>query len=294
MGSCENSAINEISGEITQISPFLNSDERSDFRDFIGVFGKNLCRYTELSVSPHSSTVGVMTRGNGGEFMWKLREFINKSGAREKSMELFDEIAKYFTDINILIKYDFHEEKIFDFSLYWQYLVPVHLLSRMARKFDISGSNLKLLDQLSRIMRQRSLYLGLGFTSDGDVGFRVFFSNQLRKSAHHLSPSLAVLLAKTGVDADNINNFIAYHNYLSPVATGNVFTSVGFDRNKPLGAKIDYEIIPIEHVLQIMRALNAPRSEEESRVRMTDRELVFITNKHFQFTRYFNESRHGS
>jgi hypothetical protein len=263
MDKDNNSTIKQITDEIIRISPFLGSDNREDFQDFIETFGKGFSRYAEISTSPHSDTVGLMTRGVGKEFENKIRDFTKKAQVKDKSITLFDEIAHYFSDINILIKYDFHQEKKFDFSLYWQYLVPVHLLSRMARKFGISAGNIQLLNELSRLMRQRSLFLGLSFDHNGDVGFRIFFSNALHKSSAYIAPSLAALLAKTGVDADNINNFIAYHNFISPVAAGSIFTSVGFDKTGTLGAKIDYEIVPVENVRQIMRALSIPRSEEE-------------------------------
>jgi hypothetical protein len=307
MDKDNNNSINQITGEVLSIAPFLAQDTRDDFREFTEIFGTNFPRYTEISTSPHNNSTGLMTRGVGKDFENRIRDFLNKSEISSKSIELFDNVAHYFSDINILTKYDFHQEQKFDFSLYWQYLVPVHLLSRIARKFGVSKNNINLLDELSRLMRQTSLYLGLAFNPDGNVSFRVFFSNQLRKSTPYIAPSLAALLAKTGVNADNINNFIGYHNYLSPVAAGSIFTSVNFDKEGTFGAKIDYEIVPVENVRQIMRALDIPRTEEDKLQNVMDitgmKRLTYLgikfAPKHnprlkFYFDRRYSEKNRGN
>jgi len=252
-----------ILDEITRIAPYLQDPQREDFGMFRDFFADLLPRQTEISFCPHDESVGIMTRGSGKIFEEKVRDYLGKSGMAEEALEMFDSLCKYFPDINMLIKRDFDEKRTFEFTLYWQYLVPIKLLLRLARRYNFKKSILAFFSDTSILMRATSVFLGVGFVPPDNVGFKIFFSSPLKKSGHFLTPALSALMGRIMLPADIINYFISFDNYLTQAAVGNLFTSLSFSDSPPTSVKLDYEIIPPEHVFQIMKALDIPPQQEE-------------------------------
>lgn len=262
----QNPAMDEILDEMKVTAPYLFEDERPDFDEFVEVFGPSLPKSTEISLSPHDTSIGIMTKGKGGEFIEKIRQYLKNSGMSEEGIEKFNRLERYFPDISLLMKREFDKEPGFDLTLYWQYLVPVHLLFRLASRFDTALDIIGFFKEASLLLRSRQVFLGLGFDPPDTVSYRIIFSTPHRKSGEFIAPALAALMAKVGVSAESINYFIGYHNFLNQVAKGSIFTSMGFVDDLPNLVKVDYEIIPYEHALQIMHSLNLP-PEEGTRLR---------------------------
>jgi len=251
----------EIYREIEEIAPFLLGEDRKDFKDFRKRFGDLLPGWMEYSFTPETNGMGIMTRGVGSDFEDEIIGYLRAWGIEEKAIRVFESVRKYFPDVNVLAKKDFYfdQEEPFDFTFYWQHLIPVTALVRLGARYGISKEVLSFLQEASLLMRSKSVFLGLDFQAPDRAAFRIFFANPLRKSSSYIAPAIAALMSKLGISADSINHFIGFHNFLFPVASGSVFTSLEF-ADRPLGAvKLDYEIIPFEHALQMMKALNYPR-----------------------------------
>ena len=255
--------VEKIFNEIEQIAPYLKDANRGDYIEFRKIFGSVLPGWTEYSISPIDDRIGIMTRGVGSDFEDEIREYLKSSGIKEESVRFFDSVRRYFPDVNILAKRDFDSEKIFKFTFYWQHLIPVRHLLRLGAKYKFSKDILEFFEAAALLMRSQSVYIGMGFAPPDQVSFKVFFANPLRKSASYIAPALSALMAKLGLSANSINYFIGFHNFLFPVASGSIFTSLGFTDKPPNSVKLDYEIIPIEHALQMMRALDIPEEQEE-------------------------------
>lgn len=251
----------EIIEEVVSISPYL-SDQRDDFNNFCKFFSENFPRWAEISITPHDKSVGLMTRGVGDEFVQKVKEFLLSEGMDAGAVDIFDKVEKYFPDINMLVKRDFYEKQKFKFNLYWQFLVSARILSRMAPRFGVTAENVYFFREASLLLRSHTVYLGLSFKPPSQVFFRVFFSNPLRKSVSFLAPALSALITRVGLDAETVNYFIGFHNYLSQVATGKVFTSIGFGEGPPSAVKVDYEIIPPNYARLMMEALDVEKEQQ--------------------------------
>ena len=253
----------EVIKELFEIAPYLSDDNRDDLGTFLHYFQDDLPTMTEISISPHDESVGVMTRGTGEDFVESVREFLAEAGMNEESIDTFNRVEKYFPDINLLIKRDFYPNEKFKFTLYWQYLIPLQMLYRLARRFQVTPETVKFFREASLLLQGRSVFIGMGFSPPDKVGFKIFFTNHHRKSLQFIAPALSALLAKIGIGAEKINYFIGFHNFLNQVATGSVFTSLGFARELLPVVKVDYEIIPAQHAVQVMNALQAePRQVE--------------------------------
>lgn len=262
------SKIDEIFDEIEQIAPYLKDENRDDYVKFRKRFGNILPGWTEYSISPLDDGIGIMTRGVGSDFEDEISSYLKSSGIMEESVRFFDSIRRYFPDVNILAKRDFYTDKAFKFTFYWQHLIPVRHLLRLGAKYKFSRDVLGFFKEAALLMRSQSVYIGMGFTPRENVSFKVFFANPLRKSTSYIAPALSALMAKLGLSAEAINYFIGFHNFLFPVASGSVFTSIGFTDKPPHSVKLDYEIIPLQHALQMMRALDIAE-EQEDRLKKT-------------------------
>ena len=260
------SQIDEILDEITKISPFLTLEERPDFKDYVDRFGKLLPQWAEYSISPEKQGVGIMTRGVGSDFEDEVRDYLEKWGIEENALEVFDSIRKYFPDVNVLAKKDFNEKEELDFTFYWQHLVPVDGLLKVAGKYGISREVQDFFKEAALLLRSKSVFLGMEFHPPDITSFKIFFANPLRKSQSYIAPAIAALMTMMGLSADAVNHFIGFHNFLFPVAAGSVFTSLAFVDQPPCGLKLDYEIIPPGHAEQMMQALKYTR-EQQQRIR---------------------------
>ncbi|MCD4785862.1 MAG: hypothetical protein K8T10_18750 [Candidatus Eremiobacteraeota bacterium] len=257
------SKVKEIFDEIEQIAPYLKDENRDDYVEFRKRFGDILPQWTEYSISPLNEELGIMTRGVGSDFEDEIKSYLKASGIMEKNIRFFDSVRRYFPDVNILAKRDFNIEKTFNFTFYWQHLIPIRHLLRLGARYKISKDVLGFFEEAALLMRSQSVYIGMGFNPPDDVSFKVFFANSLRKSTSYIAPALSALMAKLGLSAKAINYFIGFHNFLFPVATGSVFTSIGFSDKIPHSVKLDYEIVPLQHALQMMRALDLAEDQED-------------------------------
>lgn len=247
--------LKEISGEIRELAPHLFSGDRVDFSAYMKKFGSLLPQWVEYSISPSDKSLGIMTRGVGSDFEEEVRAYLEESGMDNSVLKNFDRVRKYFPDVSILAKRDFHEEEAFKFTVYWQHLLPINHLLRLARQYRFNPEVLEFFSEASLLLRGKAVNIGMGFIPPDRVSLKVFFANPLRKSASYIAPGLAALMSKMGLSAEAVNYFIGFHNFLFPVASGSVFTSLGFGENPPRGLKLDYEIIPMEHALQMVEAL---------------------------------------
>lgn len=245
----------EIFNEITKIAPFLADEGRTDFRDFMERFGSHLPGWTEYSISPDDKGLGIMTRGVGTDFEEKVRDYLEKWGITEDALKVFDSVRKYFPDVTVLAKKDFYEKEELDYTFYWQHLVPVESLLKVAGRYGVNEEIQDFFREASLLLRSGAVFLGMEFKPPNITSFKLFYANPLRKSQSFIAPGIAALMAKMRLSADTVNHFIGFHNFLMPVASGSVFTSLGFVDSPPAAVKLDYEIIPKEHADQMMNAL---------------------------------------
>ena len=206
-----------------------------------------------------------MTRGVGSDFEDKVRDYLAKWGIEEDALKIFDNIRRHFPDVPVLAKKDFYEKEELDYTFYWQHLVPVDSLLKVAGDYGVNEDIQEFFRETSLLLRSGAVFLGMEFKPPNITSFKLFYANPLRKSQSFIAPGIAALMAKMGLSADNVNHFIGFHNFLMPVASGSVFTSLGFVNEPPKAVKLDYEIIPVEHAHQMMSVLEY-NEEQQKRI----------------------------
>jgi len=249
----------EIISEILKIAPFLKVENRSDLSEFFSHFYENLTEYAEISFSPYDPVIGVMTRCVQVD---QITGYL-KDRIPEKTLAVALDAAGRFPGAPVMIKQDFGEAEVFDFTLYWQVLVPLNLTLNLARRHNFYKEENEIFKELMLLLRSDKVYTGLSLTSEGVSGFRVFFSNPLKQSASYFAPAFSSVMTRLGLDARAINYFIGLHNFLAPAAHGQLFTSIALDGKRPAGVKLDYEIIPPAYAVETMNALEIPASQIE-------------------------------
>ncbi|MCE1247751.1 MAG: hypothetical protein LWY06_14010 [Firmicutes bacterium] len=247
--------------EITTLAPFI--ENREDFSRFLEYFGKNIPKWAEISVSPQNETIGIMTKGEGQEFAGVVCDYLNKCGVEPEKAEQCRRIAALFEDAPLLVKADFGREILFDFTMYWQVPVSLPGIFPLIGAAGVSAETIAFFRESSLLMRSENVFFGLGFEGADRMGFKVFFSNPLNNCMEFLMPAVASVMTGAGLSANAVNHFIGFHNYLSEKAVGKLFTSLTVGSKPPQSVKLDYEIIPPDYAIEIMKALGHGDAQEE-------------------------------
>ena len=71
---------------------------------YVGAFSERLKSYFELSVDPHACSLGIMTRGEGQPFVYRVTRFMEENGIPERGLRRFLVRAKYFEYRNVFFK----------------------------------------------------------------------------------------------------------------------------------------------------------------------------------------------
>ena len=71
---------------------------------YVGAFSERLKDYFELSVDPRSCSLGIMTRGEGQPFAYRVTRFMEENGIPERGLRRFLVRAKYFEYRNVFFK----------------------------------------------------------------------------------------------------------------------------------------------------------------------------------------------
>jgi hypothetical protein len=253
----------EIWEEIRAIAPEISPEKTHEAGVFLDSFQDSLPVLTELSITPHDSTLGIMVKGAGDDFAARIREYAGSQGVGEDALNVFSSIDRKFAGKHILVKGDFLEGNPFDFTIYWQYLVPVAYMPRLVPNLEMSPQAQEFFTEASLLMRTRSAFLGMGFLPPDGVGYNVFFTVPVKKGPGFFSSGFSAMMARIGLSATLINYFIGFHEYLAPAVKGNFFISLDYGNERPAGVKIYYEIVPLDHTLEVMRALQIPPQQEE-------------------------------
>lgn len=284
----QKSKLKQFNKEVKFLAPWLKIDKNKTFKKLRELVPEELYKMSEFSFSPLSPDLGIMVKGKGKDYIENLASFMAFTGLSPEGVEFFKETDRHFPDIEASLKVDFAPEKKVKLSFYHHCLIPKELAGIMMKKINIDNNSINyFLNVIAFLMREKDLYVGFGFKSDGTVGLKGFFCSSIGKRGPALCPGIASVMAKLNLSVKHISLFIDLHNFLAADPKRNVFTSLVFTDKLESMIKIDYENAPVVKVLEIYKTFAMP--EEEIKRLSLASEKLGMENLSYLGIKYINE-----
>jgi hypothetical protein len=144
---------------------------------FVGSFSERLKDYFELSVDPKAVGLGVMTKGDGQPFAYRVTRFMEENGIAEPALRRFLVRAKYFEYRNIFFKAEADGRGLREFSTYFRRRPPIEVAHAMLADAGVDAESIGLMKAVAEVLEKQSVhFIGTAATRSGHLLEKVYFS----------------------------------------------------------------------------------------------------------------------
>ena len=144
---------------------------------FVGSFSEQLSDYFELSIDPHGSSLGIMTRGEGQPFVYRVTRFMEESGVAEPALKRFLVRAKYFEYKNVFFKAEADGQGLREFSTYFRRRPALEVAHACLADSGVNTEGVGLMEAVAELLKKRTVhFIGTAATLSGELCEKVYFS----------------------------------------------------------------------------------------------------------------------
>lgn len=213
----------------------------------VAAFPGELSRYQELSVSDTRADLGIMTRGEGQEFTFRVTHFMERHGIEEARLRRLLVTARYFEHRNLFFKVEVGPEGVEECSWYFRRRPELAVARAWLAQAGVAESGLRLLDQVAQVLGKKTVhFLGAAEQTDGTSRFKVYLS---QPDAADSFQRLAQAARVCGVGDDG---WAPLGDRMLDLAGHTAFFSLSFSPEALPGAKIDVHGLDVDVVGSLM------------------------------------------
>ena len=144
---------------------------------FVGAFSERLKEYFELSVDPRSVGLGVMTKGEGQAYAFRVTRFMEENGIPELALRRFLVRAKYFEYRNVFFKAEADGRGLREFSTYFRRRPAIQVAHAMLADSGIDAESIGLMEAVAEVLEKQSVhFMGTAAARSGHLMEKVYFS----------------------------------------------------------------------------------------------------------------------
>lgn len=215
---------------------------------FVEAFAPQMAAYQELSVDDRSTDLGLMTRGAGKDFTFRVARYMEAHGIDEPRLRRLLVTARYFEHRNLFFKVEVGPEGPAEFSWYFRRRPTVEVARAWLDEAGVGSHALDTVEEVARVLDKTTVhFVAAAEHVDGTSLQKIYFSQPTDDGALDRLEAAARLCgvdsaawAPIGSRADDLRGHT-------------LFLSLGFAAGELLpGTKIDAHDLSPETVASVM------------------------------------------
>ena len=144
---------------------------------FVSTFSEELNVYQELSLNDIGTVLGLMTRGTGKDFTFRVASHMESHGIDEDRLRRFLVRARFFEHRNLFFKVEIAPEGPIEFSYYFRQRASLEVARAWLIDTGIEEESLYLLDACAQILQKHSVhFLAAVERPNSDSVQKIYFS----------------------------------------------------------------------------------------------------------------------
>ena len=144
---------------------------------FVGAFSERLKDYFELSVDPRGRSLGIMTRGEGQPFAFRVTRFMEENGIPEQGLRRFLVRAKVFEYKNIFFKVEADAQGMREFSTYFRRRPTLDVAHACLADAGVNAADVGLMEAVAEVLEKETVhFVATAASRQGGLMEKVYFS----------------------------------------------------------------------------------------------------------------------
>ena len=233
---------------------------------FVAAFPGEMGGYQELSVSDRRKDLGLMTRGSGKEFTFRVTRFMETHGIDEERLRRLLVTARFFEHRNLFFKVEIGPDGIEEFSWYFRRRPDIEVAVAWLSNQGVGDDGLKSVAEVAGALRKRTVhFVARGDRPDGSSVCKLYFSQPDTMESFE---RLRLAAERLGVEA---SDWAPMDSRAELLAGRTSFLSLGFADGALLpGAKVDIAgLSPVTVAAMMADAGCDPDAEERLKLLLT-------------------------
>jgi len=145
----------------------------------VGSFSERFKDYFELSIDPAKSALGLMTKGEGQPYVYRVTRLMEESGVPEAGLRRFLVRAKYFEARNVFFKVEADSRGLREFSTYFRRRPSIDVAHACLADAGADADGVGLMEAVAEVLEKKTVhFLGTAATPAGDLMEKVYFSQE--------------------------------------------------------------------------------------------------------------------
>ncbi len=215
---------------------------------FVEAFPEEMGNYQEISVCDRGVDLGLMTRGSGQEFTFRVTRYMEEHGVSEEGLRRLLVTARFFEHRNLFFKVEFGADGPAEFSWYLRRRPALDVALPWLASAGVGDDGLEQVKRVARELGKSTVhFLACAEGAAGSTMHKVYFSQPDSAASFRRLRRAAALL---GVDDDTWAPLATRKDAL---AGRTAFLSMGFADGALLpGAKVDVHDLDPEVVTDMV------------------------------------------
>jgi hypothetical protein len=145
--------------------------------NYVSTFSEELNAYQEMSLDGTGTTLGLMTRGSGKDYVFRVGRYMENHGIDEERLRLLLVRARFFQHRNLFFKVEVGPEGPTEFSYYFRQRASLDIARAWLANAGVSEAGLAVLESCARELEKHSVhFLAASERPDGESQQKIYFS----------------------------------------------------------------------------------------------------------------------
>ncbi len=239
---------------------------------FVGTFSERLNDYFELSIDPKMSSLGVMTKGEGQPYVYRVTRFMEEAGIPEQALRRFLVRAKYFDARNVFFKMEADYRGVREFSTYFRRRPPIAVAHACLADSGVDADGVGLMEALAELLWKKTVhFIGTAASASGQLMEKVYFSQPGRPEDWDTLRAAALLCGLSDSDWAPLD---AHRPSLSGCTA---YLSLGYSDGELLpGLKVDFHKVSPSVVNDLLKSDTERERADLARVSAGTRDHSYV------------------
>ncbi len=144
---------------------------------YVAAFSERLKDYFELSIDPVGCSLGIMTRGEGQPFAYRVTRFMEENGIEERALRRFLVRAKVFEYKNIFFKVEVDARGMREFSTYFRRRPTLAVAHACLADSGVDPDGVGLMEAVAEVLNKDTVhFVATAASRQGGLMEKVYFS----------------------------------------------------------------------------------------------------------------------
>lgn len=230
---------------------------------YLRTFPVELDRYLELSYDPATNSMGLMTRGDGREYAFRLARFMEEHGIGQERLKRFLVRSRFLEHTNLFFKMEFGEQGPTELSYYFRRRPGLEVARAWLADTGVSDQDMAPLEAVASVLEKRTVhFLAASERLDGSHAHKIYFSQPAETDSWE-----RVRAAANGMGVGE-RTWDVLEDQRDHLDGHTLFVSLGWqDGQVQPGCKVDVHGVP-GRVLDTWTARAGLRSEARDRAKL--------------------------